>query len=143
MLCSMFAGPCGDGSMLVGSCPRKTSIVTLSNSYNITNALANRRPTAYPCEALSNENILMNTPDWLRIRGGDLKLGSDQKTWYVIIAGKPLYDLVAGPASGKHSCDVRETNNGQPIPSKGIYASADDALRGGLDDLANYLGWKV
>jgi len=83
----------------------------------------------------------MNTPDWLRSRGGELKLGSDKTTWYVIIAGKPLYDLVTAPASGKHSCDVRETNNGHPVLSKGIYASADDALRGGLDDLKNYLGW--
>ena len=83
----------------------------------------------------------MNTPDWLRLHGGELKLGSDKKTWYVIIAGKPLYDLVPAPASGKHSCDIRETNNGQMVSSKGIYATADEALRGGLDDLKVYLGW--
>ena len=83
----------------------------------------------------------MNTPDWLRQRGGELKLGSDKSTWYVVVDGKPLYDLVTMPAAGKHSCGIRQTNNGQPVESKGVYASADDALRGGLDDLKAYLGW--
>ena len=43
----------------------------------------------------------MNTPDWLRQRGGELKLGSDKATWYVVVGGKPLYDLVAVPAAGE------------------------------------------
>ncbi len=84
----------------------------------------------------------MNTPDWLRQRGGDLKLGSDKATWYVIFAGKPLYDLVTVPASGKHSCVIRQTNNGQLVESKSVHASADDALRGGLGDLKAFLGWE-
>ena len=84
----------------------------------------------------------MNTPDWLRHRGGDLKLGSDKATWYVIFAGKPLYDLVTVPAGGKHSCVIRQTNNGEPVESKSVHASADDALRGGLGDLKAYLGWE-
>lgn len=83
----------------------------------------------------------MNTPDWLRLHGGEVKLGSDKRTWYVIIAGKPLYDLVVVPAAGKHICHVRMTNNGQPVESKGVYASADDALKGGLEDLKTALGW--
>ena len=83
----------------------------------------------------------MNTPDWLRQRGGELKLGSDKTTWFVVFAGKPQYDLVTMPAAGKHSCGIRQTNNGQPVESKGVHASADDALRGGLDDLKTYLGW--
>jgi len=83
----------------------------------------------------------MTTPDWLRQRGGELKLGSDKATWYVVIGGKPLYDLVTAPAAGKHSCGIRQTNNGQPLESKGVYASADEAFRGGLDDLKAHLGW--
>jgi hypothetical protein len=83
----------------------------------------------------------MNTPDWLRQRGGELKLGSDQQTWYVVIGGRPLYDLMPMPAAGKLSCNIRQTNNGQPIECKGVHASADEALRGGLDDLKAHLGW--
>lgn len=83
----------------------------------------------------------MNTPDWLRQRGGELKLGSDKATWYVVIGGKPLYDLAPIPAGGKHACGIRQTNNGQPIESKGVHPSADDSLRGGLEDLKAHLGW--
>jgi len=83
----------------------------------------------------------MNPPDWLRQRGGELKLASNQSNWFVVIGGKPLYELAPVPAAGKHSCDVRQTNNGQRIESKGVYASADEALRGGLDDLKANLGW--
>jgi hypothetical protein len=83
----------------------------------------------------------MTTPDWLRQRDGELKLGSDKSTWYVVVGGKPLYDLVPAPAGGKHGCAIRQTNNGQPIESNGVHATADDALRGGLEDLKSYLGW--
>lgn len=83
----------------------------------------------------------MTTPDWLRDRGGELKLGSDRKTWYVFIGGKPIYDLVVLPAEGKHSCAVRMTNNGQTLESPGEYPTSDDALRGGLESLKVRLGW--
>jgi hypothetical protein len=83
----------------------------------------------------------MTTPDWLKTRGGELKVGSDKKTYYVVVGHKPLYDLVTLPASGKHVCSIRQTQNGQRIDSKGVYASADEALRGGLEDLRSFLGW--
>lgn len=83
----------------------------------------------------------MTTPDWLRQRGAELKLGSDRTTWYVVVAGKPLYDLVPTPASGKFSCIVRQTNNGQLIDGKGVATTSDEALKTGLDSLRAFLGW--
>jgi hypothetical protein len=83
----------------------------------------------------------MTTPDWLTQRGGTLKLGSDGKTWYVLFAGEPNYSLVATPVSGKFGCAIRQTINGQRIESAGTFASNDEAIGGGLNDLRKALGW--
>jgi hypothetical protein len=83
----------------------------------------------------------MNTPDWLTQRGGDLKLGSDGQTWYVLFAGQPNYSLVAVPASGKFGCAIRQTINGARIPCAGAFATKEEAITGGLADLRQALGW--
>jgi hypothetical protein len=83
----------------------------------------------------------MTTPDWLRQRGGELKLGTDGRTWYFIVGGQPQYSLVAVPAGGRFGCTIRQTINGKRIASAGVHASAEDAIRAGLEDLRKELGW--
>ena len=41
----------------------------------------------------------MTVPDWLTQRGGNLKLGSDGRTWYVLIGLQPQYSIVAVPVA--------------------------------------------
>ncbi len=83
----------------------------------------------------------MTAPDWLVQRGGDLKLASDGRTWYFLVGGQPQYSLVAVPVGGRYGCAIRQTINGKRIESQGIYATADEAIGGGLDDLRKALGW--
>ena len=83
----------------------------------------------------------MTAPDWLTQRGGSLKLGSDGKTWFVLFAGQPNYSLVAVPVAGKFGCTVRQTINGSRTECAGTFATKDEAIGGGLDDLRKALGW--
>ena len=83
----------------------------------------------------------MTAPDWLTQRGGSLKLGSDGKTWFALIAGQPNYSLVASPVTGQFGCTIRQTINGQRVESTGKFATKDEAIHGGLEDLRNVLGW--
>jgi hypothetical protein len=83
----------------------------------------------------------MQAPDWLTQHGASLKLGSDRKTWYVLFGPKPQYALLPLPAENRFECCTRQTINGELIPSTALYASSEEALRGGLDELRKYLGW--
>jgi hypothetical protein len=83
----------------------------------------------------------MTAPDWLIQRGGDLKVGSDGCTWYFLLGGQPQYSLVAVPVAGRFGCAIRQTINGRRIESSGVYATADEAVGGGLEDLRKALGW--
>jgi hypothetical protein len=83
----------------------------------------------------------MNAPDWLTRRGGSLKLGSDGRIWYVLFAGQPNYSLVDVPVAGKFACTIRQTINGTRTQSPETFATKDEAIRGGLDDLRKSLGW--
>ena len=83
----------------------------------------------------------METPGWLAQRGGVLKLGNDRKTWFVIFTGQPHYALEAVPAGNRPGCAVRQTVSGQRVPANATFASADEALRGGLENLRQHLGW--
>jgi hypothetical protein len=49
--------------------------------------------------------------------------------------------LVPFPVAGKHGCIVEQTVNGKRLESKNTYASQEEALRGGLEDLRKALGW--
>jgi hypothetical protein len=84
---------------------------------------------------------MMQTPDWLTRRDASLKLGSDRTTWFVLFGAKPQYALVPRPAENRFECCTRQTINGEVIPSKALYASSEEAVRGGLDELGKYLGW--
>lgn len=83
----------------------------------------------------------MTTPDWLKERGGELRLGSDQKTWYAIFSHQPQYALVVVPANGKYICGIRHTNSGRHIECATVYPNSEEALRGGLEQLRANLGW--
>jgi hypothetical protein len=88
-----------------------------------------------------SEDRPMTAPDWLTLRGGSLKLGSDGQRWYVLFAGRPDYSLAAMPVTGKFGCVIRQTVNGNRIHSAGVFGSKEDAIKGGLDDLRKALGW--
>ena len=84
----------------------------------------------------------MTAPAWLVQRGGDLKRGSDGKTWYVLFGQQPNYSLVAVPVeSDKFGCVIRQTINGKRIDSQSSAASPDEAVQKGLEDLCKALGW--
>ncbi|MCI0378080.1 MAG: hypothetical protein L0215_10760 [Gemmataceae bacterium] len=84
----------------------------------------------------------MQTPEWLARRGGSVKLGSDGQTCFVILDSKPSYALTPVPVGGKFSCYTRQTINGRRMDCPRTWTSADDAIRGGLEELRKQLGWE-
>jgi hypothetical protein len=81
-------------------------------------------------------------PDWLTARGGELRLGPDRRTWFVLFAGTPQYKVVPIPAVGRFSCAVVQAVNGKRLDTgKETFGTADEAVRGGLDELRRSLGW--
>lgn len=83
----------------------------------------------------------MTTPDWVAQRGGEVRPSKDGHSASVYLAGQPQYVLIPVPARGQHSCRISETINGRRLDGGKTYASAADALRGGLDELRALLGW--
>jgi len=81
------------------------------------------------------------TPDWLTTRSGELKASANGQSWSVHLGGKLWYVLTLEPANGKFSCRVMETINGKRLDKGTIWPSADDAVRGGLDELRSAVGW--
>jgi hypothetical protein len=80
-------------------------------------------------------------PDWLTRHGGTLRATFDGRSWTVLFDGRPQYLLRPIPAAGKYSCEVMQTVNGRRLESGSTYPTAEDALRGGLEDLRKALGW--
>jgi hypothetical protein len=85
--------------------------------------------------------MALETPAWLTQRNGELKFASDGTTWLVVLSGEPHYSLTPVPVKGKHGCAIKQVNNGRPIESTGVYPTAEEALRGALEDLRRALGW--
>ena len=83
----------------------------------------------------------VTTPEWLSKHGGELRQATVPDTWLILLGGQPQYRLVPVPAAGKSSCQVTQTNNGRRLDGGASYASADEALQGGLEDLRKALGW--
>jgi hypothetical protein len=81
------------------------------------------------------------TPDWLSKRGGQLRLNYDGHTWVVCFDGEPQYLVRPVPAAGKFSCEVEQMNNGRRLDAGATYPTAEDAIRGGLEELRKALGW--
>ena len=85
--------------------------------------------------------MTVTVPEWLKARGAELRGSKDGHTWTVYFAGLPQYLLEPLPAAGTFTCRVTQTINGKRLEGKGIYATREEALRGGLEDLRNALGW--
>jgi hypothetical protein len=83
----------------------------------------------------------MTMPDWLAQHDGTLRKALDSETWFVFFDGEPHYKLVPAPAAGKFECVVKQTENGKRIDKNQTFATAHEALNGGLDGLRTFLGW--
>jgi len=85
--------------------------------------------------------MAVTTPEWLTQRGGELLAGRDGKNWLLYFDKEPQYLLALVPAQGKYSCRVTQTINGRRLDAGGAYPTPEDAVRGGLEDLRQALGW--
>ncbi len=83
----------------------------------------------------------ISTPDWLSRHNGKLSASPDGQSYAVYFDGEPEYVLRLLPASGKYMCHIKQTINGKHLGGEAVHATADDALRGGLEDLRKALGW--
>jgi len=80
-------------------------------------------------------------PDWLKLRGGTLKLGSSVRSIFVMLDNEPQYRLDVWPAAGQFACAIIQTVNGRRLDDATTYPTADAALTGGLEQLRAKLGW--
>jgi hypothetical protein len=85
--------------------------------------------------------MAQTAPEWLTKRGGALRSGVDGRSWFVYFAGAPQYEVTPVPVKGKLGCEIRQTINGRRLDCAGPYATAEEAVRGGLEDLRKALGW--
>jgi hypothetical protein len=85
--------------------------------------------------------VALSTPEWLLRHDSTLEGETAGKSWVVLLAGQPQYQLVPGPLGGKFGCAVTQTINGKRLDGGGVYPSLEDAVRGGLEDLRKALGW--
>jgi hypothetical protein len=83
----------------------------------------------------------MTTPDWLARHDGVLRADKGTNAWVVLIEREPQYLLTPTPVAGKFGCEVMQTINGRRLESGNTYATAEEAVRGGLEDLRKALGW--
>ena len=81
------------------------------------------------------------TPDWLIRHGGELRHSAGHSAWVVYFDNEPQYVLTPLPAAGKFTCSVMQTVNGRRLDKGGALPTAEEALRGGLEDLRKVLGW--
>ncbi len=80
-------------------------------------------------------------PEWLSKREGSLRHGLNDRTVFVFLGDQPQYRLDVRPAGGKFGCAVTQTVNARRLDDDVTYATAADALSGGLEQLRNKLGW--
>jgi hypothetical protein len=85
--------------------------------------------------------MAVTIPDWLSKHGGDLRGTPDGKAYAVFLDGEPQYVVVAVPAAGKYGTEVKQSVNGKRFESGATYPTAEEAVRGGLEDLRKALGW--
>jgi hypothetical protein len=83
----------------------------------------------------------MTTPDWVKQHGGDLRASKDGHSWLLYFDGEPQYLLMPVPADGKVACRISQTINGKRLDGIAVYPTVEDAVRGGLEELRQKLGW--
>jgi hypothetical protein len=84
---------------------------------------------------------LVKTPDWLKLHDGELRPSKDNHSVSVDIGGQLRYVLIPVPVKGKYACRISETINGRRLDGDATFSTAEEALRGGLEQLRNKLGW--
>lgn len=84
---------------------------------------------------------MASIPQWLTKRGAEVKTGRDGQVWTIYFAGQPQYLVEPLPAKGKFTCRVLQTINGKRYDKGGVYATGEEAIQGGLEDLREALGW--
>jgi hypothetical protein len=85
--------------------------------------------------------MALTTPDWLARRSGSVQPANAGEAWLVFLNGEPQYRVIPIPVGGKFGCHVVQTVNGKHLGCNGRFPTAEDALRGGLEDLRMALGW--
>jgi len=85
--------------------------------------------------------MAVSTPDWLKQHGGEVRPSKDPRSCAVYFAGSLQYVLLAVPARGQFTCRITQTINGRRLDNGKTYAGVEEALRGGLDELREALGW--
>lgn len=82
------------------------------------------------------------TPDWLRRHGGELRPAVQPDVVEIWVDGQPLYRLEVRPARDQYECAVVDMTNGRRLDNpRSVYATPEQALHGGLEQLRSYLGW--
>jgi len=81
------------------------------------------------------------TPDWLSKHGGHLQPAANGHGVMVYFDNEPQYFIIVRPVAGRFGREVTQTINGKRLESSKTYATEDEAIRGGLEDLHNALGW--
>jgi hypothetical protein len=84
---------------------------------------------------------MTTVPDWLARHGGSLKPVANGPGYYVYFDREPQYFILPRPAAGRYACEVAQSINGKRFEKNRTYATAEEAVRGGLEDLREALGW--
>jgi hypothetical protein len=85
--------------------------------------------------------VALTTPDWLAQREGELHTSKGNGACAVYFAGQLQYVLVPLPAKGKFTCRISQTINGHRLDNDATFATSEEAVRGGLEQLRAALGW--
>lgn len=83
----------------------------------------------------------LSAPDWLTKRGGSIRAHASAHAWVVCFDGQPQYVLRPFPVSGKFGCEVEQSINGKRFDGKEPAGSPEEALKAGLANLREQLGW--
>ena len=85
--------------------------------------------------------MTVTAPEWLTQRGGTLRSSYDSHSWMVYFDDRLQYQVTPVPVAGKFGSKVMQTVSGRLVETKGTYATTEEAVRGGLEDLRKALGW--
>lgn len=89
---------------------------------------------------MTTPTVSVTAPEWLTRRGVLLRPGLGN-SWYLVFNDRPQYALQPTPAGGKYTCRVTQANSGKRLDKGTVFPSAEDAVRGGLEELRQALGW--
>jgi hypothetical protein len=82
-----------------------------------------------------------STPEWLSQRGVELRESKDKHSWLLYLGKEPQYLLQVVPVRGQFGCRIAQTVSGKRLDGSDVYATPEQALTGGLEQLRKALGW--